>query len=56
MYLTGLTCGLFIFLLSETKLIICAFGNIHYQILREKLRVAFISRGGFERELAVEPG
>ena len=32
-------------LLSENKLIICAFGNLHYQISREE----------FEPELGFEP-
>ena len=57
---------------------VCAFGNIHYQIPRKKfepepglelrtsislawrstnaLRVAYISRGLFERELGAESG
>ena len=45
----------------KTKLIICAFGNLHYQISREEFEPEpglepLPSRGRFEHALVVEPG
>ena len=41
-------------LLIENKLIICALGNLHYKISREKFvpEPGFEPRGRFEHELA----